>query len=105
MNLDIVNFYDMMMENLLTCDDRSITHSDFHDVSQNDIVEEEKQNDIVEEENIEPQVGMEFESLSKAMEFYTLFAKVKGFGIRIRSRKENNCILVCVREGKLPIKK
>jgi len=34
---------------------------------------------------------------SKVTDFYTLFAKEKGFGIRIRSRKSNYCILVYVR--------
>ncbi|XP_058746145.1 protein FAR1-RELATED SEQUENCE 5-like [Vicia villosa] len=65
---------------------------------------EEPQINIVAEENIEPYVGMEFDSLEKATDFYRLFSKAKGFGIRTRSSKANYCILVCVREGKLPVK-
>ncbi|XP_027348087.1 protein FAR1-RELATED SEQUENCE 3-like [Abrus precatorius] len=53
----------------------------------------------VEELNVEPHVGMEFDSLKKVEDFYKLFAKMKGFGIRIRSSKKYYCIFVCVREG------
>src|ERR1051325_6126534 len=62
---------------------------------------DESQIAIVAEENIEPYVGIEFDSMKKTIDFYKLFSKAKGFGIRIRSSKPNYCILVCVREGKL----
>ena len=47
---------------------------------------------------------MEFDSLKKVENFYKLFAKAKGFGICIRSSKQNSCIFVHGSEGKHKIK-
>ncbi|XP_061368476.1 protein FAR1-RELATED SEQUENCE 5-like [Gastrolobium bilobum] len=48
---------------------------------------------------VEPYVGMEFESFKRVEHFYTLFAKAKGFGIRIRSSKKNYGLFVCCKHG------
>ncbi|GAU46108.1 hypothetical protein TSUD_95800 [Trifolium subterraneum] len=47
-----------------------------------------------------PSAGMEFDSLEDVKKFYTSFAKKEGFGVRVRSTKQNFCMLVCSNEGK-----
>ncbi|GAU35340.1 hypothetical protein TSUD_337320 [Trifolium subterraneum] len=54
------------------------------------------------DENLDacPSAGMEFDSLEDVKKFYTSFAKKEGFGVRVRSTKQNFCMLVCSNEGK-----
>ncbi|KAM7277935.1 hypothetical protein ACFE04_005069 [Oxalis oulophora] len=52
-----------------------------------------------EEPKPEPHVGMRFESLDEAKEFYKYFSRLKGFGFRIRSTKNLFCYLVCSSQG------
>ncbi|KAJ1418271.1 FAR1 DNA-binding domain [Sesbania bispinosa] len=59
---------------------------------------------VGEELNIEPHVGMEFESIKKAREFYISFAKKRGFGVRIRSTKPKRAVLICCNEGQHQVK-
>ncbi|KAM7269982.1 hypothetical protein ACFE04_029196 [Oxalis oulophora] len=47
----------------------------------------------------EPHIGMRFESLDEAKEFYKDFSRLKGFGFRIRSTKKIFCYLVCSSQG------
>ncbi|PNX75333.1 protein FAR1-related sequence 5-like, partial [Trifolium pratense] len=42
---------------------------------------------------------MEFASIADVKEFYTSFAKKEGFGVRVRSTKQNFCMFVCANEG------
>jgi len=52
------------------------------------------------ETNICPIVDIDFDSIEDVKEFCTSFAKKQGFGVRIRSPKQNICTLVCANEGK-----
>ncbi|XP_061355053.1 protein FAR1-RELATED SEQUENCE 5-like [Gastrolobium bilobum] len=59
----------------------------------------------VDEIIVQPYVGMEFESLKNVEHFYKLFAKAKGFGVRIRSSKNNYGLFVCCKHGENSKKK
>ncbi|KAL6501856.1 hypothetical protein OROGR_026989 [Orobanche gracilis] len=54
---------------------------------------------VNEHRGLHPHIGLEFESLDEVKNFYKAFAKKEGFGIRIRSSKNNLCILVCSNAG------
>ena len=49
--------------------------------------------------NLTPRIGQEFDSLSDVHDFYKAFAKEEGFGVRIRTTKENFCMYVCSNAG------
>jgi hypothetical protein len=74
--------------------DESVINSEIFDIPQSSLVE--VLND--------PHVGMEFDSLKKVKDFYKSFAKIKGFGYRIRSSKSNYCKFVCARQGENKVK-
>ncbi|KAM7274955.1 hypothetical protein ACFE04_016821 [Oxalis oulophora] len=52
-----------------------------------------------EEPNFEPYIGMQFDSLDDVTQFYKEFFRRKGFGVRIRSTKNNFRSMVCSNEG------
>ncbi|CAJ2665909.1 unnamed protein product [Trifolium pratense] len=83
----------------------SLEDHEMVDLVSNDVettLENSKSNEAKVEEHLDacPTAGMEFNSLEDVKEFYTSFAKKEGFGVRIRSTKQNFCILVCANEGK-----
>ncbi|KAM7268856.1 hypothetical protein ACFE04_011022 [Oxalis oulophora] len=54
--------------------------------------------------NLEPYIGMQFDSLDDITQFYKEFSRRKGFGVRIRSTKNNFRSMVCSNEGYHKIK-
>ncbi|KEH26256.1 hypothetical protein MTR_6g048540 [Medicago truncatula] len=59
---------------------------------------------VGEELNSKPCNGMEFKTFKKVREFYNLFARKIGFGLRVRSTKPKRAILVCSNEGQHLVK-
>ncbi|XP_061359252.1 protein FAR1-RELATED SEQUENCE 5-like [Gastrolobium bilobum] len=49
--------------------------------------------------NVSIEVGMEFPERKDVVELYTAFGRIKGFGIRGRTSKEDYVKLTCIREG------
>ncbi|KAM7257889.1 hypothetical protein ACFE04_013630 [Oxalis oulophora] len=43
------------------------------------------EDDLIEELKLEPHIGMRFDSLDEATQFYKEFSRIQGFGFRIRS--------------------
>ena len=54
--------------------------------------------------DITSHIGMEFESIEKIREFYTAFAKKRGFGICVHSSKTKSTMFVCCNEGQHKVK-
>ncbi|KAM7277386.1 hypothetical protein ACFE04_019252 [Oxalis oulophora] len=54
---------------------------------------------LIEEPKLESHIGMIFDSLDEATQFYKEFSRRQGFGFRIRSSKPNFCHYVCSSEG------
>ncbi|GAU46806.1 hypothetical protein TSUD_190630 [Trifolium subterraneum] len=83
----------------------SLEEHEMVDLVSNDFetnLENFKSNEATVDEHLDacPSAGMEFESLEDVKKFYTSFAKKEGFGVRVRSTKQNFCMLVCSNEGK-----
>ncbi|XP_061339921.1 protein FAR1-RELATED SEQUENCE 5-like isoform X2 [Gastrolobium bilobum] len=107
-------------DDLLNMDDDPIDYINFSD---DEIIEEmpthlgdDISNDLIDNipnvvpltptknSNILIEVGMEFSEQKGVVDLYTTCSKVKGFGIRIRTRRDNIVKLVCARQGHPPKK-